>query len=265
MKKRMIVILLTVTMTLLMTACGSIDNSNVDVSEEYVVSEVPETTILNTEEIVAEVTEIETETSTEEPFIFTIEYGMSKIDRLFEAHEVLLSQDKTLEDHVQYDTECLDTSCFDVVVETTADGLSYQIGGAIYTTAIDYYNHYVNENGEYYDFEEWLSKQENSQVLKDKYFSRDDSSDTNNVLLLEAIGVIAYMKSCESIEPVELIETTDYLISGIPSAYAIPLNCDGDTGLTSVFDAEGNLLNICTEDNWNNYVTSFPDGDKGNN
>ena len=44
------------------------------------------------------------------------------------------------------------------------------------------------------------------------------------------------------------------------SAYAIPLDCDDNTGLTAVFDADGNLMNICSSDDFDQYISSFPNG-----
>ena len=269
MKKKMIATLLTFTMALSMVACGNAENTgtsndNANVSTESAVAEVPETSAPTTESVVDTEAIVETEPEVADT---RIEDGMTKIERLFEAHDVLLSQGKVLENYVQHDTEGLTYVCFDLKQFTTADGIKYQRNTAIYATAIEYYDHYVNNNGEYYDLETWLSTQENSDAIASKYFILGEDYETNNTLLFEAIGLIAYMKACETVEPIELIETSEYVISGITSAYAIPLNCDDDVDLTAVFDADGRLLNICTptDGSWDNYVTSFPNGVPGGN
>ena len=93
---------------------------------------------------------------------------------------------------------------------------------------------------------------------------KEGEFDTKDVLLLEAIGLIAYMKSCETVGATNFVETTDYTVSGIQSAYLMTIACNGVDELEAVFDAEGHLLNIWPiEEDWNKYMTSFPDGDMG--
>lgn len=252
MKKRILATLITMTVVISMTACGSADNSNADVSEENVVSEVPETT--NTEEIV-----VETET---EEVDTRLEDGMAKIDRLFQAHTDLLAPHKILPDSLQYDVESIQATCINDGQISAGDGKVFKAFNSIAATLINYYDNYVNNNGSYYDIGEWLKSQPDEETIMSSIQGlHQDSYNTNDILLMEAIGVIAYMKNCETVVGTEVIDSTDYVISGVTSAYIIPLDCDDDTALTAVFDGEGNLLNICTpaDGSWNNYISSFPE------
>lgn len=272
--KKKVAILVVTCMIFSMTACGKTKETAViseSEGEEVIVeSTEDEKTVLEeqnvdeevVEEATAEVEEFAEKASVKEEEGFTIDDGMAKIDRLLEAHEMLISQRKMLEDHVQIDTEALTSTCFSLDLVTTADGKPLQTSRAIWATGINYYNHYVNENGEYYDLQEWVASQADSDSIVKSIAGMEEESNTNKVLLFEAVGIIAYIKSCESVKPIELIETSEYTISGVQSAYAIPLDCDGDTALTAVFDSEGNLLNICTPEDgsWNKYMKSFPDG-----
>lgn len=72
------------------------------------------------------------------------------------------------------------------------------------------------------------------------------------------------MKSCDTVTVGDLIETTGYTVSGVESAYLMNVYCNGESEFEAVFDADENLLNIWPVDkDWNKYLTSFPDGDRG--
>ena len=252
MKKKTIATVLTIVMAMSMVACGSKEDTTTNVQTEKV-----EAVTESVEEEKTEVSEDVTEVGEQS---FTIEDGMTKVNRLMEAHQTLLRQDKELENAVQADTENLTGDhVISLISYTTADSKTIQTKSCIYATAIVYYNEYVNNNGEYYDFAEWLSSQANDMAIRSnvKGLDKDSIDNTNNVLLLEAIGVVAYLENCTSVTGTDVIESTDYTISGVQSAYIIPLDCDGDTSLTAVFDSDGNLLNICSADDWNNYMSSF--------
>ena len=242
MKKRILATLLTMTMVISMTACGSTDNGNADISEENIVSEVPETT--NTEEVV-----VETET---EKVDTRLEDGMAKIDRLFRAHTELLAQNKLIENTLQSDVESLNCNLAYIEYCTTKDGKTLQTYESVYNIASIYYNNYINKNGEYYDIQTWISEQENSDVIGNAIDL--SSGETNTALLLEAIRVVGYLQYCDSVVGTKVIDDTSYVISGITSAYIIPLDCDGDTSLVAVFGEDGSLLNICTPEDWDKFM-----------
>ena len=84
--------------------------------------------------------------------------------------------------------------------------------------------------------------------------------ETRTIIMYEAVGVLPFLASCEAVHGTDLVETTEYVMGDYTSAYAIPLNCDGNTGLTAVFDADGNLMNICSSDDFDQYISSFPNG-----
>ena len=95
----------------------------------------------------------------------------------------------------------------------------------------------------------------------EKYgFVYGGDNDTNGIILVEAIRVLPFLASCEAVHGTDLVETTEYVMGDYTSAYAIQLNCDGNTGLTAVFDSDGNLMNICSSDDFEQYISSFPNG-----
>ena len=97
--------------------------------------------------------------------------------------------------------------------------------------------------------------------IRSKYGITDKGeNNTNTIIMYEAVGVLPFLASCEAVHGTDLVETTEYVMGDYTSAYAIPLNCDGNTGLTAVFDADGNLMNICSSDDFDQYISSFPNG-----
>ena len=91
-------------------------------------------------------------------------------------------------------------------------------------------------------------------------FTDEGENKTNTIIMFEAVGVLPFLASCEAVHGTDLVETTEYVMGDYTSAYAIPLNCDGNTGLTAVFDADGNLMNICSSYDFDQYISSFPNG-----
>lgn len=233
-----------------------------EVVEDVVESEAVESVTENfTEEVIEEVVE--------EPFAFNAEYAMMKINRLLEAHTKLIDSGKMLEHHIQYDTEGLSTTCRDLTQFTTADGNAYKTFNAIAGTAIVYYNDYVNNNGDYYDFETWLNSQSDDMAIRNLIPGLEkDESDTKDILLCEAIGLIAYMKSFnpDAVIATNFVETKEYTISNIQSAYKMTIACEGVDEFEAIYDEAGNLLNIWPiAEDWDKYMTSFPNGDRGSN
>lgn len=191
-----------------------------------------------------------------------LEEGMTKVYTLIDAYNDLLSQHKYAEDLLQADVETLDDAELGNLGLTTADGNEIQTLGGYYCVLSKYYFDYVNNgikygNG-YSDFNELSVQISNENEIVNIYGA--SSGDTNTSIMLEAIRVLPFLASCEAVHGTDLVETTEYVMGDYTSAYAIPLNCDGNTGLTAVFDADGNLMNICSSDDFDQYISSFPNG-----
>jgi len=188
--------------------------------------------------------------------------AMSKIDKLLEARRVLLQQDYPIENCVQYDIENLSIKFFEFPGDcVTKDGNWITNNYAFYAVGATYYYNYVNNNTGYYDFFDWISEQPSTDyILKTYKISKEYGTDTNDLLMLEAIRVSAFLDNCKEIKIIDLVETDKYTISGIKSSYIINLECDGIKGLFAIFDKNDNLLNICSPDDWDYYISSFPNG-----
>lgn len=218
-----------------------------------------ESLVESTAEASAEESSAESAASEESDSLETKRYteGMNKVNKLIEAYNVLLSQHKLVEDEIQNDVEQLTDNSFNLEVYT-ADGKNIQTKMGICGVAVNYYNNYVNNDTGYYDFETWISQQaSNDELIKILNLPNGDTYDTNDLYLLEAAGVVCYLNQCNEINGLEVVETNEYEISGIISAYAIPLNCDGAQQLTAVFDENDNLINICSHDGFDQYLSSF--------
>ncbi len=243
------------------TAAASVAES--DAAASSVASEAEsgekESAVESTAEASAEESSAESAASEESDSLETKRYteGMNKVNKLIEAYNVLLSQHKLVEDEIQNDTENLTVNSGQLAVYTM-DGKPIQTQLGIYGVAVNYYNDYVNNGSEYYDFETWISQQADDAALMDifKYDGRQ-TWNPNDFYLLEAVGVLCYLNQCNEINGLEVVETNEYEISGITSAYVIPLNCDGNEQLTAVFDENDNLINICSDDNFDQYLSSF--------
>lgn len=273
MKKRIIALAMATIMALTMIACGKEEVTNTSNEANTTVESTTDVVETEPTNVVEETTEptdtVETVTPETEPveevFVFDLEYGMAKVNRLMEAYDTLMSQDKLFEDHLQLYTESLTGNKFNFGEFTTADGKVMQTGRQVYATTIIYYNNYVNNNMEYYDLTDWFSEQENEVSILSMIpnFESVEEYTTYDTLLLEAISLLAYMDNCETIEGKEVVEYTDWTVSGIQTAYSIILVCDGEEMLEAVFDTEGHLLNIWPAIENFNYVSSFPNGDMG--
>lgn len=194
-----------------------------------------------------------------------LEEGMTKVYTLIDAYNDLLSQHKYAEDLLQADVESLDDAELGNLGLTTADGNEIQTSHGYYSVLITYYFDYVNNGIKYgdgySDFSELAAQLPDENSIKSKYgFVDEGESKTNKVIMFEAVGVLPFLASCEAVHGTDLVETTEYVMGDYTSAYAIPLNCDGNTGLTAVFDADGNLMNICSSDDFDQYISSFPNG-----
>lgn len=188
--------------------------------------------------------------------------AMSKINKLLEARRVLLQQNKPIENCVQYDIENVSIKFDEFPGDcVTKDGYWITNNYAFYAVGAMYYYNYVNNNTGYYDLFDWISEQPSTDyILKTYKISKEYGRTTNDLLMLEAIRLSAFLDNCKEIKMIDLVETDKYTISGIKSSYIINLECDGIKGLFAVFDKNNNLLNICSPDDWDYYISSFPNG-----
>lgn len=194
-----------------------------------------------------------------------LEEGVTKVYTLIDAYNDLLSQHKYAEDLLQADVETIDDAELGNLGLTTADGNEIQTVFGYYSVLITYYYDYANNNIKYgdgySDFYELAAQLPDGKSIMAKYgFVDEGDNDTNEIIMIEAIRVLPFLASCEAVHGTDLVETTEYVMGDYTSAYAISLNCDGNTGLTAVFDADGNLMNICSSDDFDQYISSFPNG-----
>lgn len=202
-----------------------------------------------------------------------LEEGMAKVYTLIDAYNDLLSQHKYAEDLLQADVETIDDAELGDLGFVAADGNEFVKVGGYYSVLIKYYFDYVNNGIKYgdgySDFSELAASFPDEKSVMESfgfpYDPTDEESTTNDMIMYEAVGVLPFLASCEAVHGTDLVETTEYVMGDYTSAYAIPLNCDGNTGLTAVFDADGNLMNICSSDDFDQYILSFPDGNYSNN
>ncbi len=194
-----------------------------------------------------------------------LEEGMTKVYTLIDAYNDLLSQHKYAEDLLQADMESMDNAEIFDLGFTFADGKEIVTCGGYYCVLSKYYFDYVNNGIKYgdgySDFYELAAQIPDENSIRSKYGITDKGeNNTNTIIMYEAVGVLPFLASCEAVHGTDLVETTEYVMGDYTSAYAIPLNCDGNTGLTAVFDADGNLMNICSSDDFDQYISSFPNG-----
>lgn len=235
-----------------MISCGSTTDttSNTQNKTEGTAVADTEEMVVETEEPATE--EIASEAATEEPFVFTLDYGMQKVNMIKDAYNDLAanSTNKPVETAILKDYKAFLTSTYN-----NGGGYQYPDGSYLskwgeYATGALYLNNYINNGTGYYDFSEWLNGQDNRNIMSlcgfPEVANGDESFDSNDVLMEGAFIAAEYLNSCTDISG-ELVESADYTIAGIQSAYIINLTCDGKTGATAVFDAEGHLLNLRAE------------------
>lgn len=252
MKKKFFALTLASILSLSLISCGSTTNTTSDTAnskkEETVVESTE--TIVETEEPATE--EIASEAATEEPFVFTLDYGMQKVNMIKDAYNDLVanSTDKPVETAILHDYK-------NFISNTYTGGNIYQFpnGDSLslwgeYATGALYLNNYINNGTGYYDFSEWLNGQDKNNIMSLCGFPEDTSNSdftTDDILMEGAFVSAEYLNSCSEITG-ELVESADYTIAGIQSAYVINLTCDGKTGAYAIFDSEGHLLNVRFDD-----------------
>lgn len=192
---------------------------------------------------------------TQKPFEMTLEYGMEKVNKIIDAYDDLVKNGSKFEYCLQMDAENLSFLSDECHIRTK-DGYVIQNNLTAYSVLIWYYYDYVNKNTGWRDLDTWVSEQRSSKYISEVPYvnAKDDYvPDTNDTLMFEAASIGKFLKDCNNITGLELIKTDDYIISNIQSAYAIPLDCDGDLGLMAIFDYRGNLLNIRVDGDGNYY------------
>lgn len=292
MKKKFIVTILVCTLVIsALSGCGNSSQETVETvtqSEETTVetdieavetdAEIAETDTETTDTETADVLEVVTDDeSTQEDLPdddeqkeieeFTVEDGMHKVAELFNARNAIYTTDDpniinllvTAEDF-SYGYENYPMNV------TTSDGVSIDAVGAPdeeknkimllrFATVANFYYSYVNEKPEYYDLYDYVQSHNYSEIVNEEYWK--DGADTNNLCMSNVSLAISYLfDNIDDLTPGEIISGDDCTteIFGFEVAYEIPLLVNGEpTGAVSVFDKDGNLLNIVTYDDeeWN--------------
>lgn len=264
--KKIVTVLAVATMLMSsLSACGKTEDTTNDKPAAEASVETEQTSEAAGTESVAETEAVAATEENTEGEDNRLEEGMAKVYTLIDAYNDLLSQHKYAEDLLQADVESLDDAELGNLGFVTADGNEIQTSHGYYSVLITYYFDYVNNGIKYgdgySDFSELAVQISDENSIKSKYgFVDEGESKTNKVIMFEAVGVLPFLASCEAVHGTDLVETTEYVMGDYTSAYAIPLNCDGNTGLTAVFDADGNLMNICSSDDFDQYISSFPNG-----
>lgn len=261
--KKIVTVLAVATMLMSsLSACGKTEDTTTDKPAAEASVETEQTSEAAGTESVAETEAVAATEENPEGEDNRLEEGMTKVYTLIDAYNDLLSQHKYAEDLLQADVESLDDAELGNLGLTTADGNEIQTLGGYYCVLSKYYFDYVNNGIKYgdgySDFNELSTQISNEDEIVNVYGT--SSGDTNTSIMLEAVRVLPFLASCEAVHGTDLVETTEYVMGDYTSAYAIPLNCDGNTGLTAVFDADGNLMNICSSDDFDQYISSFPNG-----
>lgn len=264
--KKIVTVLAVATMLMSsLSACGKTEDTTTDKPAAEASVETEQTSEAGGAESVAETEAVAATEENTEGEDNRLEEGMTKVYTLIDAYNDLLSQHKYAEDLLQADVESLDDAELGNLGFVTADGNEIQSLHGYYSILITYYYDYVNNGIKYgdgySDFSELAAQLPDENSIKSKYgFVDEGESKTNKVIMFEAVGVLPFLASCEAVHGTDLVETTEYVMGDYTSAYAIPLNCDGNTGLTAVFDADGNFMNICSSDDFDQYISSFPNG-----
>lgn len=252
-------------MSMILSMSGCANKADTEVVN--VTDTVTEETIIEvstpepTEEPTPEPTEEPTPEPTEEPVeAFTVEEGMNKVAQLINArNELILNGDYHVEHHFLYAAETLSGGFMQAENNlVTSDGISIQEDTPentfirIATTANYFYN-YANNNTGYYNFSDYVTSHTVDEILSIWGGPITGEWSTNNFIMFEAPGVLEYLLiNIETLDHAEMLigeNCTAEPVSGIEVYYQIPLTINGETfGVCAVFDKEGNILNIVTEE-----------------
>lgn len=264
--KKIVTVLAVATMLMSsLSACGKTEDTTTDKPAAEASVETEQTSEAAGTESVAETEAVAATEENPEGEDNRLEEGMTKVYTLIDAYNDLLSQHKYAEDLLQADVESLDNAEFENLDFVNSNGDKIDTKYGVYCVLIKYYYDYVNNGIKYgdgySDFSELAAQLPDEKSIMAKYgFVDEGNNSENGIIMAEAVRVLPFLASCEAVHGTDLVETTEYVMGDYTSAYAIPLNCDGNTGLTAVFDADGNLMNICSSDDFDQYISSFPNG-----
>ena len=297
MKKKNIAVILLCGLIMGMTACGSASGEAVETMNETVeehvaeemeteASEEQETTEPTHEETTQEETTEEAEEISEE-IEFDRDMAMTKFTNLLNARNALFAnaiEDNDLSNlNFYYIAEnlrsALDINLLNIQTKDESNILDMKTNW-IYSTFIQkYFYDYVNNDTGYYSLKEWINSHTEEEIflLYHSFYGEDidekKSINTNNVIMLEASGLLKYfadnyenmrlgdLRKGDECEFDWVSENSSSEISGISVYYELPIYINEEyCGATAVYDEEGNLLNVVTnEDIWNedNYIISY--------
>lgn len=257
MKRKILVTLCTLACVASLAACGK--------------EEVLETTtaVEETTEETTIVIDVEPETETEEIVVEASkeELALEKITKLKTAYFDLINSKDPVAVSMQYFTEVFSVpkdigDYLDSLKMKNGDPCSQQTD---FPMIGEYYFNYVNNDKEKYDFEEKFESLESRDELYLSYYGTADTKyidyeifkkndeagtmDFNYVTMLAAASYMPYMVSFNEITLGEMVETTEYNVCGIKSAYTFPILFDGkDIGAFAIFSGKDELLNIAYPD-----------------
>lgn len=232
-------------------------------------------------------TETEAETDTEPEFLsdgtFDEKDAMYRIDRLLMAYKDLILSNKETEYNLLDRVEKLDF--MGTIIPKTKDGIELNItveeaddperkmgpGVTSWCVVTNYFYNYVNNNGEYYDFADYIESHTYDEIqhetLSDEDVEKFNFRTTNESIMSEAVGVALYLYEAKSIEIGEIYDKEN-LTMGVTSmndtevAYEATILVDGEfTGLTALYDEHGKMLNIASDDNFDSYIPTFNEGE----
>lgn len=250
-------------MILSMAGCGNkldteVVNETDAVTEETIIEvSTPEPT----EVPIPEPTEEPTPEPTEEPVkAFTVEEGMNKVAQLINArNELILNGDYHVEHHFLYGAETISGGFSHAEHNlVTSDGVSLQEltneNGYIRAAVVaNYFYNYANSNSGYYNFSDYVTSHTVEEILSIWGGIPNEDASTNISIMFEAPGVLEYLLiNIETLDHAEMLigeNCTADPVSGIEVYYQIPLTINGETfGVDAVFDKDGNILNIITDE-----------------
>lgn len=254
MKKKLITTLL-LTMIISVVGCGA---ETTDAEVETVTETVAET-------IVEESEVVEVEETTEEVVaeISREDMAMEKINKLKSAYYDLINSKDPIAMSMQYFMEYfvwpIGSNDKRILSGVTTDKKCIDYW-AVFPTLCGYYYDYVNNDIPKTDFEEKINPFSSSEILLSYYGTSDGeyidkeilkqnkeehTISLNYALMCSASWFMPYMVSFDEITLGECVETTEYKICDVESAYIYPVYFDGkDVGSFAIFDANDNLLNI---------------------
>lgn len=250
MKRKIVAAMLILALATSLTACGkteasveveeasNIEEVNEEIPEQETESETTEVISGNTQEA-----EIQEETAAEEADIFTAEEGLEKVSRLLDAYGKLIASSKEVEWNIL--DRCERLKAVGNIEPKTKDGFELNptdespYGGTISSyVGVNYFYNYVNNNGSYYDFTEYIESHTVDEILYE------------NVSSKESIEVADFKDNECTLGPVSDIEVS----------YELTLSLDGEnSGIVVLFDKDGNMLNFNTENAYDkfDYIFTF--------